>query len=382
MQTKGVESIEEILISIKDYVEKKIQPRANEIDQKEILPREIIDELAGMGVLGACIPEEYGGLGMDYIQYGRLTEIIGKVCSSTRSLLTVHTSLIGDTLVKRANAYQKERYLPDLSSGKKIWCFALSEPQIGSDASSVQTTYERLEDSFVLNGQKKWITFGEIADFYLVFAQDNGTISSFIVERETPGVSVKPIKGMLGGRGSHMAEIFLKNVKIPEENLLGNIGQGFSFIANTALTSGRYSIAWAGLAIAQAALEEMVNYARVREQFGQKIGSFQLVKAMIADAVTQIHAARALCLRAGELLNKRDNQAVMETNIAKYFTSKVALQVAADAVQIFGGKGCSNEYPVERLFRESKILEIIEGTSQIQQIMIGDFGLRKYRSTK
>lgn len=376
-----IEWQESILAKAKEYAEGVIRPRAGEFDRQEFLPREIIDGLASQGLLGASIPVKYGGLGLDPLFYGALTEVIGKACSSTRALLTVHTSLVSETLVKLATPAQRERFLPELATGEKLGCFALSEPDVGSDASSVKTKYVNKGDVFVLNGRKKWITFGEIADIILVIAAEEGTkeISAFIVERTMPGVEIKPMGGLLGNRAAHTAEIYFSDVEVPSENVLSNLGAGLSFVVNTALFFGRYSIAWAGVAIGQAALEEMVNYARTREQFGQKIGRFQLIQGIIADAVTQVHAARALCIKAGELCMANDDQAVMETNIAKYFSSKAAHEVASSAVQVFGGNGCWNQYPVERLFRESKILEIIEGTSQVQQIMIANYGMRKYR---
>ncbi len=370
-----------ILLKATEYANTVIRPRAGEFDREESLPREIIDGLAALGLLGAAIPQKYGGLGLDPIHYGLLTEIIGKACCSTRALLTVHTSLVGETLVKLGNSEQRERFLPDLAKGSKLSCFALSEPEVGTDASSVNTCYEKKGNVFILNGRKKWITFAVIADIFLVIAAETEThkVSAFLVERTTPGIEIKPMHGLLGNRAAHTAEIIFTDVEVPEENVLCNLGEGFSFVVNSALFFGRYSIAWAGLAIGQAALEEMVGYARKREQFGQKIGKFQLIQGIIADAVTQIHASRALCIKAGEAFLAGDDSAVMDTNIAKYFTSKMASKVASDAVQVFGGNGCWNQYPVERLFRESRILEIIEGTSQVQQVMIANYGMRKYR---
>lgn len=372
----------EIMTKASEYAESFIRPRAGEFDRNEELPKEIIDGLVKRGLLGAPIPIEYGGLGMDPVNYGHLTEIIGKACGSTRALLTVHTSLVSETLVKLGSAQQKEKYLPNLAKGKIIGCFALSEEDSGSDAKSIKTSYRKTENGYILDGRKKWITFGEIADLIIVIANNNGVISAFIVDRDMPGIQTKKMSGLIGSRAAHVAEITFNDVLVPAENLLGTEGTGFSFIVNTALCFGRYSIAWGGVALAQAALEEMVSYARARKQFGQKIGQFQLIKGIIGDSVTKVHAARAICLRAGELLYTNDVQSVMEINIAKYFTSKVAFEVSSDAVQIFGGNGCWNRYPVERLFRESKILEIIEGTSQIQQVMISNYGLRKYSKGK
>lgn len=368
-----------ILQAAAEYAEMSIRPRAGEFDRNEALPPEIIEGMAKRGFLGACIPPEYGGLGMDPVYYGNLTEIIGKACCSARALLTVHASLVGETLAKLGNGEQKERYLPALAKGERIGCFALSEPESGSDANSVRTSYHRQGDYYVLNGQKKWITFGALADLFIVIAKHQEAVSAFLVERDMPGIEVRPMTGLIGSRASAIAEISFTDVAVSAENLIGMEGTGFSFVVNSALFYGRYSIAWAGVAIAQAALEEMVSYARERKQFGQKIGQFQLIQGMIGDAVTDVHAARALCLQAGELRRANDNQAIIATNIAKYFASKAACRVASNAVQVFGGNGCWNLYPAERLFRESKILEIIEGTSQMQQLLIANYGMRKYR---
>jgi alkylation response protein AidB-like acyl-CoA dehydrogenase len=355
-----------------------LAPRATEFDRTERLPREVIEQLADSGFLGATVPVEWGGLGLTPLEYGELTEVIGKACASTRALLTVHTSLVAETLAERTSRRIKEKYLPDLASGRRIACFALSETNAGSDAASMSTSYLKKGDTFVLDGHKKWISFAGIADVFLVFATDNGVASAFLVDRDMPGVEIRPMSGMLGNRATHMAEVVLSAVEVPAENLVSGIGGGFAFVADSALSRGRYSIAWAGVAIAQAALEEMCAYAVRREQFGSRISSFQLIQKMIADAVTEVSAARELCRKAGRLRAERSPEATAATNIAKYFSSTVAGRVTSDAVQVLGGNGCWNGYPVERLFREAKILEIIEGTSQVQQTMIAEFGLTTF----
>jgi len=315
--------------------------------------------------------------------------------------------VVGETLLRWGNSGQKETWLKAMAGGMKIGAFALSEPEVGSDARSVRTAYTREADGYIISGTKKWISFGEIADFYLVVAAEahkggqkgtdkqhsaaetqaaggsqatsgNQKVTVFIVEREMEGIQTRRIANMLGCRAAHISEIEFRNVAVPAANILGQEGAGFPYVVGTALDHGRYSVAWGGVAIAQAALEAMVAFARNRRQFGKKIYEFQLVRGLIGDAVTKTHAARALCLKAGEMRRNGHIEAIHETAMAKYFTSKVALEVASDAVQIHGGSGCSQEYPVERYFREAKILEIIEGTSQIQQEMLANFALRKY----
>ena len=367
-----------IVNEAKIFAQEEIRPFAAAFDAAGALPKGLIKKLADRKYLSATFPEKYGGLELDPVYYGFLTEEIGKACCSTRALLTVQTSLVGETILRWGTTGQKDRWLPRMASGEKVGAFALSEPNIGSDAKNVETQYEKRGNGYAVSGRKKWITFGEIADFFIVIASQKGTITSLIVERESPGLKALPIKGLLAGRASHIAEIEFDNVFVPGENLLGQEGSGFNYTVSTALDHGRYSIAWAGVAVAQEALDAMVSYARKRRQFGKKIYQFQLIQGMIGTAVTKIHAARALCLRAGEMRKKGDLEAVMETAIAKYFSSKIALEVATDAVQVHGGNGCCDRYPVERLFREAKVLEIIEGTSQIHQELIGLYGLKKY----
>ena len=368
----------EIVAAAAEFADKEIRPFAGQFEENGAIPRELIDKMAEKGFLAPCFPVEYGGLGLDQVYYGCFTGEIGKACASTRAILTVHTSLVGETLLRWGTEEQKKKWLPKIVSGEKIGCFGLTEPYVGTDAKSVQTTYRKEGGKFIINGTKKWITLGDIADFFLIVTNGEKGLSAFLVEREMEGVKTTPIKGLLAGRAAHIALIELKDVEVPAENLLTKEGSGFTYIVNTALDNGRYSIAWGGLALCQEALDCMVSYSRKRKQFGQKLHRFQLVQGMIGDAVTKIHAARALCLKAGELRKNKDSNAVMETTIAKYFTSKIAMEITTDAVQVHGGNGCYNQYPVERLFREAKILEIIEGTSQVQQEIIANYGLRQY----
>ncbi|MBC8945928.1 MULTISPECIES: acyl-CoA dehydrogenase family protein [Xenorhabdus] len=362
----------------KQFSDNVLRPAATLIDKQGKVPGEIITEMGAQGFLGAMLPKEYGGQGMDPLSYGYLTEEIGKGCNSTRALLTVHTSLVGETLAKLGSQSQKEKYLPPMAKGEKIACFALSEPEAGSDANAIKTKYEVTEDGFRINGSKKWITYSGIADLFLVFARCEEKVSAFIVEFGVKGLTRKPMLDLMASRGAYLSELYFDNVEIPKESLVGREGEGFSFVANTALYFGRYSIAWAGVAIAHAALEEMVTYARKRQQFGQKIAQHQLIQGIIADSATAFYAAKATCEKIGYLRNQGDHKAIMETNIAKYNSSAVAMLVANNAVQVLGGNGLSSRYPVERLYREAKVLEIIEGTNQIQQMIISQHALRSF----
>jgi len=369
---------ESILKEAKDFINNDIRPFASEFDQKEQIPRSVIDKLALKGYLSAPFPKKYGGLELDPLEYGQLTEQIGMGCSSVRAFLTVHTSLVGETILRWGSEDQKDLWLPEMALGNKLGAFALSEPDVGSDAKNITTTYQRNNGKYIINGKKKWITLGYIADFFIVVAKNNKQISTFIVESNSKGIKRTKINGLLGSKACYIAEIEFNNVEVPIDNILGKEGSGFTYIVNSALDSGRYSISWGGLALAQEALNVMVNYSRNRKQFGEYIYKFQLIQGMIGDSVTKIHALRALCQNAGKLRKENSIESVTETTIAKYFASKVAVQVSNDTVQVLGGNGVHNNYPAERLYREAKILEIIEGTSQIQQEIISFYGLRKY----
>lgn len=359
------------------FVNEEICPSAGEWDRKEFTPPELIKKIAEHGFLGAILPQEYGGKGMDMITYGILNEELGRGCSSVRSLLTVH-NMVAYALCKWGNKSQKEYWLPKFASGEIIAAFALSEPNVGSDAKSVETTATLVGDAYILNGQKKWITYGQIADVFLVFGKCEGKPTAFLVEKNSPGLSVKAMSGILGVRASMSAELLFNNCQVPLENLVGKLGFGFSYIASSALDYGRYSVASGCVGIAQACLEACIKYTNERKQFGVYLKEHQLIRQMITQMITKVKAARLLCYQAGYLKDINDPNSIMETAIAKYFASTVATKIANDAVQIHGGNGCSSEYPVERYLRDSKIMEIIEGSTQIQEITIAESGYQDY----
>ncbi|MEH1914719.1 acyl-CoA dehydrogenase family protein [Nostoc sp.] len=359
------------------FVNEEICPSAGEWDRKEFTPPELIKKIAEHGFLGAILPQEYGGKGMDMITYGILNEELGRGCSSVRSLLTVH-NMVAYALCKWGNKSQKEYWLPKFASGEIIAAFALSEPNVGSDAKSVETTATLAGDAYILNGQKKWITYGQIADVFLVFGKCEGKPTAFLVEKNSPGLSVKAMSGILGVRASMSAELLFNNCQVPLENLVGKLGFGFSYIASSALDYGRYSVASGCVGIAQACLDACIKYTNERKQFGVYLKEHQLIRQMITQMITKVKAARLLCYQAGYLKDINDPNSIMETAIAKYFASTVATKIANDAVQIHGGNGCSSEYPVERYLRDSKIMEIIEGSTQIQEITIAESGYQDY----
>jgi glutaryl-CoA dehydrogenase (non-decarboxylating) len=360
------------------FVDEEICPYADGWDRQEFTPLELIKKLAQKGYLGAALPKDVGGSDMDAIVYGILNEEIGRGCSSLRSLLTVH-NMVSHSLLKWGSNSQKEYWLPKLASGEKIAAFALSEPNIGSDAKNIETTAIISGNSYLLNGQKKWITYGQIADVFLVFAKCEGKPSAFLVEKESLGLSIVPIFGMLGVKASMLAELHFNDCLIPQENLVCRPYFGFSHVASSALDRGRYSVAWGCIGIAQACLEACIKYTSERKQFDSYLKDHQLIKQIISDAIANIKAARLLCYQAGYLKDIGNPQSIVDTSIAKYFASTMAMRVANDAVQIHGGNGCSSEYSVQRYWRDAKIMEIIEGSSQIHQITIAESGYQEYR---
>jgi alkylation response protein AidB-like acyl-CoA dehydrogenase len=380
MKTRIPDTEAEILQLAREFSDARIRPYAASFDERGALPSELVEDFGGLGFLAARIPKKYGGLDLSPLTYGLLTEIVGRACSSTRALLTVHSSLVGETLLRWGNPQQKDRWLPGIAAGKSLWAFALTEPEAGSDARMLRTTFRRVGDRYELNGQKKWISFGAIANMLLVFAASERGIGAFLVDRSLPGINVTPMGAILSHRATHLAEISFRDVAVPLDAILGSEDGAGHFILPVALDHGRYSIAWAGAAIAGEALSEMVSYAGQRRQFGEKIGSFQLIAGMIGDATTQVHAARALCMRAAELRASKAPSAAAETMMAKYFASKAAARIASDAVQVHGANGLDENYAVQRLFRDAKALEIIEGSSQIQQLMISEYALTQMRA--
>jgi len=361
----------------KIFANAELFPFADQFDRDESLPTTIIEQLARRKYLSAVIPEEFGGLGVDMITYGLLNEEIGRACSSTRSLLTVQ-GMVSYAIMRWGKPQHKQTWLPRLANGQTIAAFALTEPNIGSDARHIETTVEARDDGYVITGRKKWITFGEVADLFLVFAQGEGKASAFLVERNTPGLTTVPMRGLLGTRASRVAEVHLDQCVVPKENLIGGLGFGFSTIALSALDLGRYSVAWGSVGIGQACLEASLKYASERKQFGEPLKQHQLIQEMIANMVTQVKAARLLCYHAGYLKDLGDMNSTAETLIAKYFASSMAPRVASDAVQIHGGNGCGSDYPVQRYLRDAKVMEIIEGSNQMQQVMISRNAFAEY----
>lgn len=361
----------------RSFVDQEIIPYAGEYDRDEILPETIVKKLAINGYLCSMLPKEYGGQSHNNISIGILNEEFGRGCASTRSLLTVH-GMVGLAIERWGTIEQRKHWLSKMTSGEIICSFALTEPNAGSDSKSICTTAENIDDSYVINGVKQWITMGQIANMFLVFAQVDNQPSAFLVSRSTPGVSVKPIKGMLGSRASMLAEIHFENCVIPKNNLIGKIGTGITHIALLCLDYGRYTIASGCVGSAQACLESSVQYASNREQFGKPIKDNQLIRKMITEMSVNIEAARMMCLRAGELRDEIEPEAIIATWQAKYFASTILQKIVSDAVQIHGANGCTPKFTVERHYRDSKINEIIEGSTQIHETLIAEQVCNKF----
>ena len=360
--------------AFRGFVKEHIAPHADRWDREGALDPECIGALRQAGYLGAMAPAELGGGGMDAITYGLLTEEIGRGCSSVRSLLTVH-DMITLTVGRWASEAARERWHAALARAEKLGALALSEPEIGSDAAGVQTTARRDGDAYILNGRKKWITFGQIADLFLAFAQVDGKVAAFLVPADAPGFERQPISDVVGTRASHLAELRFEDCRIPADQLVGRVGFGFSHIASTALDHGRYSVAWGAVGIAQACLDATLDYTQARHQFGARLAEHQLVQRKLTEMIANTRAARLLCYRAGHLRAQGDPSSVGETMIAKYFASRTATRSANDAVQLHGANGLSEQYPLMRYLRDARVTEIIEGSTQIQQITIPRFPL-------
>jgi len=355
--------------AFREFADAHIVPHANAWDQAEAMPAEMVRQLAAVGYLGAVLPVDRGGAGFNMVEFGLLNEELGRGCSSIRSLLTVH-SMVALAISRWGREEKKSQWLEKLGQGKAIGAFALTEPEAGSDARQIMTQAVASGDDFLLTGHKKWITFAQMADLFLVFAKSVRGPCAFLLERNTPGLVISPMHGMLGTRASMMAELRLEECRVPKQNMIGAAGFGLSHVASSALDCGRYSVAWGSVGIAQACLEACVRYAGRRKQFGALLRDHQLVQRMIAQMVVEMKAARLLCHHAGQLKDAGDPASMIETSIAKYFACTTAAKIARDAVQIHGANGCSSEYPVERFYRDAKIMEIIEGSNEIQEITI------------
>jgi butyryl-CoA dehydrogenase len=358
----------------RDFADKEIVPRARENDRKERFDLELVGRLGEMGYLGAPVAERYGGRALDYVSYGLVVEEIGRADSSARTVVSVQTSLVAGSIEQWGTEEQKSTLLPKLCSGEWLGCFALTEPGTGSDAASVATRATRKNGKWSISGSKMFISLGNHARVAMIFAQTDPEkkhrgIACFLVPTERPGFSTQEIHGKLGLRASDTAELALDEIEASDDEILGEVGDGFK-IAMSALDRGRYSVAAGCVGIAQGCVNESVKYAKERKQFGRPVASFQLVQELIADMIVERDAARLLVWRAGHLKDQgRPN--TLETSIAKYHATETAVRCANAAIQVHGGYGYIDEYPVERYMRDARVTTLYEGTSQIQKLIIG-----------
>ena len=365
--------------AVREFAEAEVAPIAAELDREHRFPRELLPKMAEMNLMGMPYPEKEGGAGADYLSYVIAVEELSRACASTGVILSAHTSLATWPIFKFGTDAQKDRYLHDMASGQRLGAFALTEPAAGTDAGAGTATATLHADGYALNGSKMFITNAPYAEVYIVFAKtdpERGTrgISAFVVEKDTPGFSVGEAEHKLGIRGSSTPPIYFSDCRVPKEALLGGEGEGFK-IAMQTLDGGRIGISAQALGIAQAALDASVAYAKERVQFGKPIASLQAIQWMIADMATEVDAARLLVYRAASCV---DNGRPYSTEgaMAKLFASEVATRVAGKAIQIHGGYGYTESYPVERNYRDAKITEIYEGTSEVQRMVIARNALR------
>lgn len=362
----------------REFAEREIVPYVQEHDRAQEFDRSLLPKMAAQGFLGICIPTRYGGVGMDYIALALVCEELEWADTSARVIMSVHVGLNSLALLQWGTEEQKQRYLLPQARGEKIAAYGLTEPEAGSDAAALRATARRQGDTYILNGEKTWISLADVADHFVVMARTGRTgthrdISAFIVERTFPGVTTVPIHGKLGVRAGDTGSIFMDDVPVPAANLLGHEGEGFK-IAMSALDNGRYTVAAGAVGLIQACLDASVRYANERTAFGVPIGQHQLVQRMIALMVQRVEAARLLVWRAGWLKNQgiRNSQ---QTALAKWFACDASFESAADAVQIHGAYGYSDEYSVERFLRNSKGAVIYEGSREIQQVLQAQYAL-------
>ncbi len=356
------------------FTDNEIVERARENDRNEHFDLELVAKIAAQGYLGAIVPREYGGAGLDYLTYGLIVEEVGRGDSAMRTVVSVQTSLVCSAFVRWGTEEQKQHYLPKLCSGEWLGCFALTEPDTGSDAANQRTRAKKTDSGWVINGAKMFISMGNFARVALVFAQTDPDLghrglACFLVDTDQPGYQAQAIHHKLGLRGSDTAEISLSDVEVPDDAMLGEIGDGFK-VAMSSLDSGRFSVASGCVGICQGCLDASVRYSKERQQFGRPIASFQLVQEMIADMALETDASRMLVWRAG-YLKDTGKPNTTETSVAKLFATEAAVRCANAAIQVHGGSGYVDDYPVERYLRDARVTTLYEGTSQIQKLIIG-----------
>lgn len=362
---------------VRQFVAERIAPRAGEFDRNQRVPADVLGELSSAGLWGAALPDDVGGAGLDMVTFGAVHEEVGRGCSSVRSLLTVH-SMVSAAIHRWGTPGQRAEWLPQLARGAAIGAYCLTEPEAGTDTNAIATEAVRCGGRWTLTGRKKWITGGQVADLLLVFARGEFGTAAFLVPSHSRGVTVTPIRGVLGTRGSMLAEIALDQVDVGPDALLGPERFGSAIVMADSLDLGRYSVACGCVGIAQACLELCAEYTSRRRVHGRPLRELDLVRAKLTDMVADSRAARLLCRHAGALKDSGDRAAIMATWVAKYFAARAANDIAAETVQTLGANGCADDSPAQRLYRDAKIMEIIEGSTEIQQLTIAE---EAYRDT-
>lgn len=374
------EEQELIKMTARDFAASEVRPMAALNDREGKFPKELVDKLGELGFMGMMVPEEYGGSALGCVSYVISLEELCAACASTGIIMSVNNSLVCSPILAFASEEQKKAYLPDLASGKKLGCFALSEPDAGSDPASLRTLALRKGDSYIINGTKAWITNGAEADVMVLIAATDPSkkhhgISAFIIDMNNPGVKIAKLEHKLGIRATSTAQIYFEDCKVPKSAMMGQEGDGFK-IAMSTLDGGRIGVATQAVGIAREALEAAVRYSKERQAFGKSISSFQGLQFMIADMATRLEASRLLTLQAAVMKDNHMNYS-KESAMAKVFASEAAMWITTKAIQIHGGYGYTVDYPVERFFRDAKITEIYEGTSEIQRVIIAREVLRE-----
>jgi butyryl-CoA dehydrogenase len=359
----------------REFALSEVLPKAAEIDREHRHPAELVKRMAELGFLGIAVPEEWGGAGMDHVSYALALEEICRACASTGVIMSVNNSLVCDPINKFGSDAQKKKWLTPLAAGKLLGCFALSEPEAGSDAAAQRTVAVKDGNDWVINGTKNWITNGPVADVCVLFTMNDKAaghrgITAFILPMDAKGVRVGQADDKLGIRGSKSSQIFLDDVRLPDDHLLGEVGGGFK-VAMSTLDGGRIGIAAQAVGIGRACLEDSLGYAQQRKTFGKPIAQHQAIAFKLADMATEVDAARLLVWRAAWLKDRKAPYG-KEASMAKLYASDVANRAAREAIQVFGGNGYVTEFPVERHFRDAKITEIYEGTSEIQRLVIAN----------
>ena len=354
----------------RDFIKSKVEPYASKWDQNQEMPNDFIKVLGQSGYLGSNIPKEFGGMGWDFVTFGLLNEAVGRGISSLTDLLTIQ-AMVSMTLLKWGTREQKDKWLEPLAKGEIIGAFSLTEPNVGSAIQNLETNFKKEGEKYILNGMKRWTSYGEKADLFLIFGKDQDKSIAALITKDTPGLNISPLKNMMGFKAAHMAQLTFHDIEIPETDIVGKPGFALSHVASIGLHYGRISTSCSALGLLRACFEESILYASSRKIGNKYVGEQGMIRSLIARMGTDLQAAGLLCYTACKAEDEHTPDVYEKVQMAKYFTSKAVVRAASDAVQIRGASGCHESSPVARYYRDSKIMEIIEGTTQIHERMLG-----------